>query len=189
MGALPNPFELVDTGFPGLHVLRPRQFGDRRGSFVKTFHVSHFASLGISFVSREEFYSVSAKNVVRGMHFQLPPAAHAKLVYCPCGRAMDVVVDLRRQSPKFGRSYSRELNGNTPELVFIPAGFAHGFLSLQDDTIMVYQTDVVHTPECDAGIAWDSIGFEWPVNGPILSERDQRLPRLEDFVTPFNGGL
>lgn len=198
-----NPFEKLDTGFPGLVLLRARRFEDARGSFVKTFHARFFEQFGISFRPREEFFSVSARNVVRGMHFQVPPAQHAKLVYCPQGRALDVAVDLRRRSPRYGQVFSRELgpmrrarrerfgdaDPDAAEVLYLPAGFAHGFLSLEDGTIMVYQTDVAHTPECDAGIAWDSIGFEWPVRDVVLSKRDRNWPGLESFVSPFEGGV
>ncbi len=185
MNTVPNSFQEIPTGFPGLRLLQPRIFKDARGSFTKTFHADFFAELGIHFSPREEFYSTSAKNVIRGMHFQIPPRAHCKLVYCSAGRVLDVLLDLRPTSPTFRRVFSRELKGDPAELLFIPAGFAHGFLSLEDASIMVYQTDIVHAPECDTGIAWDSFGFEWPVNNPIISARDRGLPRLENFTSPF----
>src|SRR6266404_3584483 len=110
MSAGAAPFEKLATGFPGLLVLQPRIFEDRRGLFVKTFHADLFRELGISFDLREEFYSISAKGVLRGMHFQLPPAAHSKLVYCLGGRVLDVMLDMRRSSPTFGRAFSCELD-------------------------------------------------------------------------------
>jgi dTDP-4-dehydrorhamnose 3,5-epimerase len=187
MAASPHPAPItpIPTEFPGLVLLQPRVFTDLRGRFVKTFHTGIFEKIGCPFQPREEFYSVSARNVVRGMHFQLPPAAHAKLVYCSRGRVLDVAVDLRKGSPCFKQVYSRELSADSAEMLFIPAGLAHGFLSLEDDSVMVYQTDTVHTPECDAGVAWDSIGFNWPVSAPILSDRDRGFPRLEAFASPF----
>jgi len=178
-------FEAVATGFPGLALLRPRIFEDRRGIFVKTFHADLFRELGISFEPREEFYSISAKGALRGMHFQLPPAAHAKLVYCLGGRVLDVTLDMRRSSPAFGRAFSCELDAARRELLFIPAGFAHGFLALEDNSLMVYKTDVVHTPACDSGIAWNSFGFEWPIPLPVLSDRDSRFVAWRDFSSPF----
>src|SRR5258706_10890808 len=181
----PTPFEAVATGFPGLLVLRPRIFEDRRGVFVKTFHSDLFRELGIPFQPREEFYSTSAKGVLRGLNFQLPPAAHAKLVYCLEGRVLDVMLDMRRSSPAFGRAFSCELDAVRRELVFIPAGFAHGFLALEDNSLMVYKTDVVHTPDCDSGIAWNSFGFEWPVTSPVMSDRDSRFAAWRDFSSPF----
>jgi len=177
--------EKIETALSGLAVLRPRIFRDPRGSFVKTYHAGLFEELGLPFQPREEFFSVSAKDVVRGMHFQLPPAAHAKLVYCLTGRVLDVVLDLRRASPTCGRYYTRELSAENREMLFIPEGFAHGFLALENDTAMVYQTSTVHAPAQDAGIRWDGFGFSWPVQNPVLSERDQRFPALSEFVSPF----
>ena len=177
--------ELVPTELPGLQLIRPPVFRDQRGSFVKTFHADQFRELGLNFEPREEFFSTSGRSVLRGMHFQLPPAAHAKLVYCLLGSVLDVVLDLRKNSPTFGRSCARELSAANREMFFIPAGFAHGFLSLEDNTTMVYQTSTVHSPAHDAGVRWDSFGFDWPVKVPVLSERDKNFPALCDFSSPF----
>jgi dTDP-4-dehydrorhamnose 3,5-epimerase len=177
--------ELVATELPGLQIIRPKIFQDARGSFVKTFHRDAFRELGLDFAPREEFFSTSAKNVLRGMHFQLPPAAHAKLVYCIVGRVLDVVLDLRKNSSTFGRSCAHELNATSREMFFIPVGFAHGFLALEDGATMVYQTSTVHSPAHDAGIVWNSFGFDWPVKNPILSERDKKFSALRDFQSPF----
>lgn len=177
--------ELVSTELPGLQIIRPRIFQDPRGTFVKTFNADTFRQLGLDFEPREEFFSTSARDVVRGMHFQLPPAAHAKLVYCIAGRVLDVVLDLRKNSPTFGRAYSHELNATQRESLFIPIGFAHGFLALEDGATMVYQTSTGHSPAQDAGIRWNSFGFNWPVVQPLLSERDQKFPALGEFSSPF----
>ena len=179
------PFAVVETGFAGLRLLQPRAFEDLRGHLVKTFHAGFFKELVSSFEPREEFYSVSAKNVLRGMHFQSPPAAHAKLAYCLGGRVLDVALDLRRAQPTFGQCYSRELSAANREMLFMPAGFAHGFLALEDQSLMVYKTDVIQTPDCERGVAWDSFGFPWPVVAPVMSERDRRLPCWSDFSSPF----
>jgi dTDP-4-dehydrorhamnose 3,5-epimerase len=178
-------FRIIQTGLPGLVILQPRTFLDLRGSFVKTFHAGIFQQLGIEFHPVEEFYSVSRENVVRGMHFQLPPAAHQKLIYCVAGRVLDVVVDLRKASPTFGQASGRELSSENREICFIPVGFAHGFLSLADNTMLIYLADTVHAPQWDAGIHWRSFGFDWPVVDSVLSERDLRLPKLAEFNSPF----
>lgn len=177
--------EITATELPGLRLIRPRIFQDARGSFVKTFHADSFREHGIAFEPREEFFSTSAKGVIRGMHLQLPPAAHAKLVYCLTGRILDIVLDLRKGSPTFGRSCAHELDAVRRHLLFIPAGFAHGFLALEDGTTTVYQTSTVHSPTHDAGVRWDGFGFVWPVKNPILSERDKNLPALAEFQSPF----
>jgi len=177
--------ELIPTDFEGLAVLQPKVFEDARGSFVKTYHEGAFRELGLEFRPQEEFFSVSRKDVVRGMHFQIPPVPQAKVVFCLSGRVLDVVLDLRRASRTYGKSFARELSAANREILFIPAGFAHGFLTLADDTIVFYQASAMHSPAHDQGIRWDSFGFDWPVAKPILSERDQNFPSLKQFVTPF----
>ena len=182
----PTPFRAIETGFPGLVLLQPRVVSDPRGLFVKTFHEDSFRDLGITFEPREEFYSVSAKGVLRGMHFQVPPAAHSKLVYCPQGRVLDVLLDMRRESPKFGQAFSCELDAAKREILYIPVGFAHGFLALEENSMMMYKIDAMHAPEHDKGIVWDSFGFNWPIEKtPILSDRDRQFPRWTDFQSPF----
>jgi dTDP-4-dehydrorhamnose 3,5-epimerase len=178
------PIEAIPTPLPGLFVLRPRIFTDQRGTFIKTYHRDLFRELGVPFTPAEEFFSTSKRGVVRGMHFQTPPAAHAKLVYCVAGSVLDVVVDLRKGA-HYGRVFSHELTHDNRQMLFIPQGCAHGFLALSELATLVYQTGTVHTPACDGGVLWDSIGFDWPVEEPILSERDQKFPKVADFASPF----
>ncbi|WP_193210814.1 dTDP-4-dehydrorhamnose 3,5-epimerase [Luteolibacter marinus] len=179
--------ELISEPLPGVRVLRPFVFEDARGNFVKPFHEGQLAAHGIEMTVREEFFSTSAAGVLRGMHFQVPPHAHQKLVYCISGRVLDVVLDLRRDSPGYGRCAAFELSAANHHVVHIPVGLAHGFLSLEDQSCLVYKTDAVHAPDCDAGILWNSFGFDWPVAGfePVISPRDQAHPRLSDFSSPF----
>lgn len=180
-------FTVHPTALPGLVSLAPKVFTDHRGTFVKTFQNSMFRDLGLPFESREEFFSISHQHVLRGLHFQVPPADHVKIVYCLAGAVLDVVVDLRRQSPTHGMFHVEELSGATRRILYIPTGLAHGFLTLTDDALMVYNTSTVHHPACDQGIRWDSIGFPWPLGGtvPILSRRDAEFPALADFNSPF----
>jgi dTDP-4-dehydrorhamnose 3,5-epimerase len=173
------------TDIPGCYVLRTRVLHDARGSFVKTFHAHRFAELELRTDWREEYFSVSARGVVRGMHFQLPPADHAKLVFCLTGEVLDVVVDLRRGSPAYGRAQGFTLSARNGRGLYLPTGCAHGFVSRASDSGMYYKVTSVHSPEHDAGIAWDSIGFDWPVDAPGLSDRDRRHPAMGDFDTPF----
>ena len=175
----------IATPFADLLVISSPLFRDHRGSFTKIYHQELFAGLGISFPIAEQFVSVSRRNVLRGMHFQTPPAAHAKLVHCVGGAVLDVAVDLRQNSPTFRQHYSRELNEENGEMLLIPAGFAHGFLALVDGATMLYLTTAGHSPEHDHGILWNSFGFPWPVESPVLSDRDRAFPPLEEFVTPF----
>lgn len=179
------PVKLVEEPLPGVLVIKPHVFADQRGAFVKTFHEPTFESRAWPLRWREEFYSVSAKDVVRGMHFQTPPDDHDKLVYCVSGSVLDVVVDLRLSSPTFGRWASVPLVATDPLLVLIPIGVAHGFLSLENNSVMMYKTTSVHAPASDAGIRWDSFGFSWPVASPLISDRDAALPPLADFHSPF----
>jgi dTDP-4-dehydrorhamnose 3,5-epimerase len=176
---------LIPTEFEGLAVIQPKVFRDHRGSFVKTYHEKIFAELGFRFRPAEEFFSVSNKNVLRGMHFQVPPAAHAKLVYCLAGHVLDVAVDLRKNSKTFGKAFSRELNETNREMLFMPEGFAHGFHTLSDQATMCYVVSTVHSPEHDKGIAWNSFGFAWPLENPIVAERDAKFPAFRDFPSPF----
>lgn len=177
--------KIVNQPLPGVMLLEPRTFTDARGRFVKTFHAPDFASLGIAFNPLEEFYSVSHRGVLRGMHFQLPPHDHAKLVYCVRGRVLDVLLDLRRASPDYGRAVSAELSEENCRIFYIPPGIAHGFLALEDHSLMVYKTTSVHAPTHDAGIRWDGFGFDWGAGEKIISERDRGFPALRDFVSPF----
>jgi dTDP-4-dehydrorhamnose 3,5-epimerase len=173
------------TDIPGCYVVQPRLLRDARGSFVKTFHAPRFAELGLRTDWKEEYYSSSTAGVVRGMHFQTPPADHAKLVFCLAGDVFDVVVDLRRGSPVFGQARGFSINAENGRGVYVPAGCAHGFASLAAESVMYYKVTSVHAPDNDAGIAWDSIGIDWPVREAALSERDRQHPRLDAFETPF----
>ena len=172
---------------PGaLHIPLPR-FSDARGSFVKTHQEVALNGLGIEFKLAEEFYSISHKDVIRGMHFQLPPDDHDKIVYCPRGRILDVLLDLRA-GVNYGQVRSVELDSEKPAILFIPRGIAHGFKSLTDDSLMVYKTSTEYAPQSDAGIHFQSIGFDWQCEYPIVSDRDNGHPSFESFSTPFGLG-
>ena len=177
--------EIVAEPLPGAYKIKLRRLDDTRGSFVKTVVRSVFESRGLSCEFEEEFYSVSHKNVLRGMHFQVPPDDHVKLVYCAAGSARDVLLDLRPGNG-YGVSSEVEMNALDPCLLVIPKGIAHGFLSLEDNTLMVYKTSTEYAPHSDAGILWNSFSHNWRLDAaPILSERDTRHPTLSAFVTPF----
>jgi dTDP-4-dehydrorhamnose 3,5-epimerase len=173
------------TEIPGLFLMHSRVIGDARGSFLKLFHAPSFAEAGLRADWRESYHSSSAGGVIRGMHFQVPPADHAKLVFCLEGEVLDVVLDLRRGSPSEGRAACFTLSGDGGTGVYIPSGCAHGFLGVSERSTMLYMVTSAHSPEHDAGVAWNSFGFDWPVSEPILSDRDSRHPLLSDFVSPF----
>jgi dTDP-4-dehydrorhamnose 3,5-epimerase/CDP-3, 6-dideoxy-D-glycero-D-glycero-4-hexulose-5-epimerase len=169
---------------PGTWVVSLKRFEDIRGTFVKTYARSMFDLYDVGFEWQEEFYSTSTKDVIRGMHFQLPPHDHVKLVYCPLGAVEDVLLDLR-SGPGYGRVAKVLLTAEQPSMVFIPQGIAHGFRALVDGSLMVYKTSTEHVPMADAGIRWDSFGHDWGLKQPTMSDRDRQHPRLATFVTPF----
>lgn len=177
--------QLIDEPLPGTKVFKPFVFVDARGNFVKPFHEDQFAEHGIQMHVREEFYSTSAKDVLRGMHFQVPPHAHQKIIYCIRGKVLDVLLDLRKESSTFGCSVGIELSQQNRHVLFVPKGFAHGFLSLENDSCLVYKTDAVHVKDSDCGVRWDSFGFDWPALMPLISERDLLHPKLQEYISPF----
>ena len=178
-------FNVLPSSIPGCHEILPRVVDDERGRFVKVFHGEAFRDLGLEANFAEEYYSRSRKGVVRGMHFQLPPADHVKLVYCVEGDVFDVVSDLRVGSPTFGESATFVLSASKANLVYIPRGLAHGFCVMSEAATLVYKVTSVHSPRFDAGILWNSVGINWPVESPILSERDRGFAPLSRFDSPF----
>jgi|LauGreDrversion4_2_1035121.scaffolds.fasta_scaffold18449_2 dTDP-4-dehydrorhamnose 3,5-epimerase len=170
---------------PGAHVLRPFVARDRRGDFCKVFDIEVFARHGLETRFEETFVTTSARDVIRGMHLQLPPHDHVKCVTCLQGRILDVIVDLREGSPMAGQHESIELAGSDPRTVYVPPGVAHGFCVLEGPAIVHYATSTRHAPSHDTGIRWDTFGMRWPVTQPIVSERDAALPTLAEFRSPF----
>lgn len=177
-------FVKKDTLIPGCYEIVSVVRKDDRGFFVKTFHAPEFKALGLKTDFPEEFYSFSRKGVLRGLHFQRPPAAHAKLVCCQAGEVLDAVLDLRKKSPAFGRSFTLKLSPERGNMLYIPAGCAHGFYALKA-SLMLYKTSTVHSPENDAGILWDSAGIKWSCRKPLISARDAAFPGLAGYKTPF----
>ena len=177
--------ELIPTALEGCYQVWPFFAEDVRGTFVKTFHAERFTALGLPTEWREEYYSSSRKGVIRGMHFQTPPHDHEKLVYCMQGRVLDVVVDLRKGSPTYGRHLAVELDASRGHGLMIPKGMAHGFLALTEEVLMAYKVTTVYAPASDAGIRWDSFGLDWGIDQPIVSARDLAHPAFGDFDSPF----
>jgi dTDP-4-dehydrorhamnose 3,5-epimerase len=177
--------QLHATEIPGVYAIDLFHMKDDRGVFVKTFHRNTLQAEGLENDFAESFYSVNNKGVVRGMHFQYPPDDHAKIVYCTSGKLIDVILDIRKDSPTYGQWTTVELSGDNYKAVYLPKGTAHGFCVLEDNTCMVYLTSTVHSPENDGGILFDSFGFNWPVEQAINSERDLTFPAFKDFDSPF----
>ena len=164
--------EIENTLIPGLKLIHLNEFKDIRGSFINTFNFDFFAENNLETKFKESYYSISAKNVIRGMHFQIPPFEHTKLVYLNQGQIVDVVLDVRKASPTYGQHFSIELNTENPILVHIPEGCAHGFLSLEDHTMVTYLQTSCYNNTCDKGIKYNSFGMNWGIENPIISERD-----------------
>lgn len=179
-------FEIIPGKLAGVRLLRPTVRRDPRGSFVKIVHEDIFAAHGLLARFAEQYYSVSANNVLRGLHFQTPPHDHDKLVTCIDGAVFDVVVDLRKGSETFGQHESFELAGARGDGVFVPAGCAHGFYVGSASATVLYNVGTVHAPAHDTGIRWDSAGIEWPCHAPMVSARDAALVPLAEFETPFS---
>jgi len=173
------------TEIEGVYIIDNFNAADDRGLFVKTFNSNSFKENNLDFKIRESYYSVSKKNVIRGMHFQLPPHDHEKLVYVPKGSILDVVVDLRKKSKTYKKFISVTLSGESKKSIFIPKGLAHGFKSLENDTITVYNVATEYNPIADMGIKFDSFGFNWETEEPMVSERDSAFDFFNEFKTPF----
>jgi len=176
---------ITETELKGVFLIEPDIFSDDRGLFIKPYNEDLFRSQGIQMEIKESFYSVSMKNVIRGMHFQLPPFDYEKMVYVTDGRIKDVLLDLRKGSPSYTQFFSIELSAENARQIYMPKGIAHGFVSLSDKATVTYLQSVVHRPDYDAGIKWNSFGMEWNIDHPVLSERDQAFPVLGEFDSPF----
>lgn len=177
--------ELIKTPFEGLYVLQTINFTDNRGGFQKLFNEEFFSVHGLECDFKEIYYSVNKKNVIRGMHFQTPPYDHVKMVHVSKGRILDVVVDIRKNSESYGKSFSIELDDQKGQYLYIPKGFAHGFKTIEEGSIVNYAQTSCYNKEHDCGIAQDSIGFDWGLDDPIVSGRDLTFPKLIDFNSPF----
>lgn len=177
--------KIIKTPFEELKVLQTVNFQDERGGFQKLFNYDFFKTNGLECDFKEFYYSVNNKNVVRGMHFQSPPFAHVKVVYVSRGSIMDVVVDIRKNSATYGQCFCIELNDTNGQYLYIPQGFAHGFLSLEDGTIVNYAQTSCYNKENDCGVDSMSVGYDWGVETPIRSGRDLSFNKLSDFKSPF----
>jgi dTDP-4-dehydrorhamnose 3,5-epimerase len=173
----------LDTKLDGVVLLEPEVHGDARGFMVETWRADTWAELGVGVEFVQHNHSRSSKGTLRGLHFQTEPG-QAKLVRCPRGRIFDVAVDLRRDSPTYGRWEGYELDDERHRQLFVPAGFGHGFAVLSEEADVAYLLSSTYDPATESGIAWDDpdVGVEWPVEDPLLSERDKQAPRLTDVA-------
>lgn len=171
-------------------LIKAPRFGDARGWFSETYsdRRAKAAGIDVSFVQDNQSFSATT-GTVRALHFQRPPHAQAKLVRCVRGSLMDYVVDIRRGSPSFGKWVGAKLTAEGGEQIFVPVGFAHGFVTLEADVEVAYKVTDFYSPDCEGGIVWNdpSIGIDWPLpeSGAVLSDKDKVLPTLAEFDSPF----
>lgn len=168
-------------------ILTPARFGDHRGFFSESYSHQRMMEHGITTEFVQDNHSISSEvGTVRGLHFQSPPHAQAKLVRCGKGALFDVAVDIRKGSPTYGQWTGVELTFENGKQLLVPEGFLHGFITLQPDTEIIYKCSDYYAPECDGAVRWDSCGIDWNFAGtPILSDKDAIAPALADFDSPF----
>lgn len=177
--------KIVDTKCNGVKLIHCFSSFDPRGGFTKIFNDLDYKIAGINVEINETYYSISNKNVIRGLHFQLPPFEHAKIVHIITGSVIDVLLDLRKSSDTYGKVYQFALSGEEPMALYIPVGFAHGFRTMEDNTLMLYQVSSIYEKKSDTGVLFSSIDYDWNIENPIVSERDMSFVRFEDFNSPF----
>ncbi len=180
--------DIIETDFKGLYIIKPKIYKDNRGLFTEVYKISSLLenNLNIKFV--QENLSISKRNVLRGLHFQIPPKAHGKLIRCSKGKIFDVAVDIRKNSKTFGKYFSKILMPDEFEMIYIPEGFAHGFLSLEDNSEIVYNMTGEYSKEHERGIIWNDkyINIDWPLSStPILSEKDKNNLEFTQNITEF----
>ena len=182
--------QVEETNIPGLLVLTPRRFGDARGFFCESWNKQQMSQHGLDYDFVQDNHSLSAQvGTVRGLHFQAPPHAQAKLVRCGRGRLFDVAVDIRKGSPTYGQWFGIELSFENGKQLMIPAGFLHGFVTREPDTEIIYKCTDYYAPECDGAVRFDDpdIGIDWNMDGTdaVLSEKDAAAQALKDLDNPF----
>ena len=178
--------DIIETVIPGCFEILPAIINDERGRFIKIFHRDFYIENKLEHKYSEEYYSISRRGVLRGLHFQIPPNEHTKLVYCVEGCVFDAVVDLRKNSPTYEKYETFELIAEKANMLYIPQGLAHGFYVLSEQATMVYKVSTVYSTENDTGILWNSVGIPWPDKNPIISKRDSKFIEFDKFKSPFN---
>lgn len=179
--------EIIKTKIEGLLIIKPQVFTDARGYFYESFNKDNFKTHGIDFGFVQDNESKSQKNVLRGLHFQNPPFAQGKLVRVIKGSVLDVAVDIRKNSATYGQWESVKLTEENKLMYWIPPGFAHGFITLEDDTIFSYKCTNGYNKDSEGSIQWDdtSLNIDWGIENPILSEKDMQGPAFDGFLSEF----
>ncbi|HRZ95823.1 MAG TPA: dTDP-4-dehydrorhamnose 3,5-epimerase [Candidatus Moranbacteria bacterium] len=180
--------EFIKTTLKDATLIKPRIFQDNRGFFMESYSKKLFEANGITANFVQDNHSLSAeKGVLRGLHFQAPPFAQAKLVRVTRGKVYDVIIDLHKNSETFGKWEGFELSAQNFQMLFVPKGFAHGFITLEDNTEFQYKCDEYYSKESEGGIIWNDpdLNINWNFENPILSDKDKLLPKFKDFESPF----
>ncbi|QXT40399.1 dTDP-4-dehydrorhamnose 3,5-epimerase [Gymnodinialimonas ceratoperidinii] len=181
--------QIEETGLDGLLIITPPRFGDDRGFFAETYSAARFAEQGITTTFVQDNHSLSAEpGTIRGLHFQAPPHAQAKLVRCGRGRLFDVAVDIRRGSPTYGKWFGTELTFENGRQLLVPEGFAHGFITREPGTEIIYKCSDFYAPETEGAVRWDDpdVAIDWGLDSaPILSGKDAAAPLFADLDSPF----
>jgi dTDP-4-dehydrorhamnose 3,5-epimerase len=179
--------EVIQTGIKDLILLQPKVFKDPRGYFFESYNREKFQALGMDIEFTQDNQSLSSKGILRGLHFQKPPHAQGKLVRVIKGAVLDVAVDIRKDSPTYGQHFLAELTESNFTMMYVPVGFAHGFLTLSDDTIFSYKCTDTYHPESEGGLPWNDtdLNIQWGIDDPIMSEKDKIFKPFKDFVSPF----
>ncbi|AIZ64872.1 dTDP-4-dehydrorhamnose 3,5-epimerase [Hymenobacter sp. DG25B] len=179
--------EIKQHALEGVFEFTPRVFADARGAFFESFSEKVLQQAGIQEDWVQDNQSSSSRGVLRGLHFQRPPHAQAKLVRVAAGRAMDVIVDLRRSSATYGQHLAVPLDAEKCNLLYVPVGFAHGFVALEDNTLFLYKCSNYYHPAAEGGLHWNdpALAINWGIETPLVSDKDQILPFLQDLESPF----
>lgn len=179
--------EFRDTALPGVKILKPRRFGDDRGWFSEVWNAERLSEAGIDVEFVQDNHSYSAeRGTLRGLHYQAPPKAQAKLVRCTRGAILDVAVDARKGSPTYGQWIVEELSSENNLQLLVPTGFLHGFVTTQPDTEVQYKVTGFYDASCDGSVRWDSLGIDWQlVTQPVLSDKDRIAPQFAEWESPF----
>ena len=177
--------KFVKSKLEGVIEILPSVFGDERGYFLESYNKDLFLKNGIDIDFVQDNQSLSSKGVLRGLHFQAPPYAQDKLVRVIKGSVLDVVVDVRKNSDTYGQFETFKLTEEDKNMLLVPKGFAHGFATLEDNTIFVYKCSNIYNKESEGGLKWNSLNINWLIENPIISQKDEILPNFSDFNTPF----
>ncbi|MBO6117621.1 MAG: dTDP-4-dehydrorhamnose 3,5-epimerase [Bacteroidales bacterium] len=179
--------EVKDTFIEGLKVITPDVFHDNRGYFYESYNRKRFFDAGLTMNFVQDNESMSTKGVLRGLHFQNPPYSQGKLIRVIKGEVLDVAVDLRKNSPTYGQHYKLLINEDNKLMFYIPQGFAHGFLTMKDNTVFSYKCTDFYNKESESGIIWNDplLNIDWNIKDPVISEKDKHNIAFKDFVSPF----